>query len=62
MIILNKTSKNKELLKGIADIIVAAKVTQALNFINLARRYKWAISNTNLDKANKLKLTSIKKY
>lgn len=44
------------------DIIMATKVAQASSFINYLERYKWIISNTNLDIAKELRLTNIKNY
>lgn len=60
MIILEKTRKIEELLKNIADKTLLAKLTQALSPVDLIRRYKQAISNTNLNKVKKPRPTSMK--
>lgn len=41
--------------------IAQAKLAQALGLVYLAIRLKWVISNTDLDKVNKLGLNNIKK-
>lgn len=60
--ILEKDRKKRELLEGIADIIAQTKVAQASSLNDFAGRYKWEISNVNLNTAKKLWLTEIKKY
>lgn len=62
MIISEKTKEKEELLEGIIDISKSANVALALNSVNLAKRYKWAINNIDLDTAKKLRLAGIKKY
>lgn len=37
-------------------------MAQVLSPINFVGKYKWVISNANLDKAKELVLTNIKKY
>lgn len=46
----------------ILNIITLVKIFQALSFVNFTKKYKWVINNTNLDAAEKLGLTGIKKY
>ena len=62
VIIFEKAREKEELLGSIVDKTAPAKVAWALSPIYLAGRYKLAISNANLDKANELGLISIKKY
>ena len=62
MIISEKAKEEETLWKGIINTIVPVQITQILSFVDLARRYNWAISNANLDAAKKLGLTGIKKY
>lgn len=47
---------------GIEDKILQKEQAWALNSIDLAPKYMWVISNANLDEANILDLTNIKKY
>lgn len=54
VIILKKVRKKKELLKVIANITATAEVAQVSNLVDFAGRYKWAISNADLDEANEL--------
>ena len=61
-IILEKAREKKELSRSIVDTIAPAEVAWALSPVNLAGRYTWAISNADLDEANELGLTGIKKY
>lgn len=42
------------LLGRIVDTTALVEVAQALNPINFTKRNKWAISNTDLDKAKEL--------
>lgn len=62
IIILKKARKKEKLLECIADIIIVAKVTHALSLIDLAWRYKWVMSNADLNTVKKLELTRVKKY
>lgn len=41
---------------------VIVKNAKLLRVINISNKYKWVISNTNIDIARNLKLNSIKKY
>lgn len=47
------------MLEDITNIIVLVKVVQALYTVDLAWKYKWVISNSNLNVAKKLKLTIV---
>lgn len=62
MIILKNTNTKKELSKQIIVTTLLVKVTSVLNHFNLSKRYNRAVSNADLEKANRLKLTDIKKY
>lgn len=60
MIMLEKTGKKKEQLV-LKNVIKLAEGVKMLTLINLYSKYMWAISNTNMDIARDLRLTSIKK-
>lgn len=62
MIIMIKARGKKKLSWDITNITTPAEVAWASSWVDFANRYKWAISDANLDKANELRLTSIKKY
>ena len=62
VIIEEKAREKERLLEGIADITAPVEVVQALSPVDLARKYIWAMSNSNMDAAEKLGLTGIKKY
>lgn len=62
MIISEKIKEKKKLFEKITDTTTLAKMPQVSSFVNLARRYIWAISNADLDLDKKLGLTGIKKY
>lgn len=59
---MGKNSKKEELSRNIPDTTALAEEIEALSLVNLDERFKMAINNADLDKANKLGLTSIKKY
>lgn len=61
IIILEKVKK-KTLSKDSADIIVLGKLTWVLSFINFIWRYKWKISNVDINTIKRLGLTKVKKY
>ena len=61
-IIILEKAKEKILSEGSADIIALIEVAQASSPINLAWKYKWAMSNVDIDVAKKLGLTGFKKY
>lgn len=61
-IIPKKAMEKKKLLEGIADITVLTEVAQKSSSINFAKKYKYIMSNTDIDIAKKLKLTRAKKY
>ena len=44
------------------DTTALAEVAQASSVVNLIWRYKWAISNADIDAAKKLRLTRVKKF
>lgn len=37
-------------------------MTQVSSLVDLVKRYKWVMSNTDFDIAKKLELTKVKKY
>ncbi len=62
-IIISEKAREEEMLpESIADITAPAEVARVLSPINLAGRYKWSMSDADLDAAKELGLTSIKKY
>lgn len=62
VIILEKARKKRELLGGIADTTAPAEMAWALSPVDFAGRYKWEMSNADLDAAKELGLTRVKKY
>ena len=63
VIIMSEKARKKEKLSESTAVTTApAEVARASNFVNLAWRYKWAISNTDMNVAKKLGLTGVKKY
>lgn len=62
VIILEKVREKKKLSKSIIDTTAQAKLAWTLSLVDLARRYKWAMSNVNLDVTKELGLTGIQKY
>lgn len=60
-IIILKTVRVKEkLLEYITDIILLAKVAKISSFFDFIQRYKWKISNTDLNITEELKLIIFK--
>ena len=43
--IISDKAREKKLLKGPVDITVPAEVARAMNLVDLAWRYNWAMSN-----------------
>ena len=62
VIIGEKAKEKKGLSEGITDTTASAEMARALSPVDLVGKYMWAISNANMDAANKLGLTGIKKY
>lgn len=62
VIILEKKSEREKLSGNITNITTPAKMAQVLSPIDFPWKYKWAISNIDLDATRKLELTGIKKY
>lgn len=62
IIILKKVRKTEKLSKSITDITASAEVVQVLSLVDFVQRYKWAMSNADLDTAKELRLTRVKKY
>lgn len=61
-IILKKSKEKKKLSENIANIIMLIEVTKVSCLLDLVKRYEYVISNVNINAANKLGLTHIKKY
>lgn len=61
-IILEKAREKEKLLEDIMDTIAMVEVAQASSLVGLVWRYKWAMSNADLDTVKELGLTGIKKY
>ena len=59
VIIEEKAMEKEKLLEGIADTTALAEVAWASSFIDLARKYMWAMSNANIDAGKELGLTGI---
>ncbi len=49
-------AREKKLLEAPVDTTASAKVAQASSFIDLVWKYKWAISNVDIDVAKELGL------
>lgn len=64
IIILAQKVKNKERQLAMANVNKSkiVKLTNILSTINLFDKHSWAISNINIDVAENLKPTCIKKY
>lgn len=60
IILLKKAQEEEKLSKCIVETTLPAKMARASSLVDLARIYKWAMSNVNLDIAEKLGLTDIK--
>lgn len=54
--------KEKKLSKGFMDIILLAEIAWVSSPVDLAERYKWVISNANLNTAKEIRQIGIKKY
>ena len=61
-IIISEKAKRKKLLEIPVDTTVFAKMAQTSSSINLVWKYRWAISNVDIDVAKKLRLIEVKKY
>ena len=57
-----KAKEKEGYLEGITDTTVLAEVARASSFVDLTRKYIWAMSNADLEAAKKLGLIDIKKY
>lgn len=62
VIILKKIKEKEKLSEDIADIITSVKMALASNFIDLIERYKWAISNIDVNTVKEIGLIRVKKY
>lgn len=60
VIILKKTSKKKRCQRALRAQLY--QMAEASSLVDFARRYKWAVSNVDLNETKRLGLTSIKKY
>ena len=61
-IILEKTREKEKLSEDLADRSVLAELARASSPVNLAWRYRWAMSKTDIESAEKLGLTGVKNY
>lgn len=59
---MKKAKEKKKLSDNIMAITVQVEVVSAFSFIDFARRYKWTISNTNINKTKKMRLIRVEKY
>ena len=57
-----KTKKKEKLSKTLVDITALAEIAQISSFVNLAWRYRWAISKANIEAAKKQGLTRVKNF
>ena len=62
IIILEEAREKEKLSEGIADTTAQAEVARTWSPVDLAERYKWAMSDADPDAAKELRLTGIKKY
>ncbi len=61
-IIISEKTREKKLSEGPADTTAPAEVAWTSSPIDLAWKYRWAMSNVDMDAAKKLGLTEVKKY
>ncbi len=61
-VIISEKARKKKLSESPADTTASAKMAQTSSSIDLVWKYRWAISNVNIDVAKELQLTKIKKY
>lgn len=62
IIILDIPTGKRKLSMDIADTTTPAEMAQVFSLVNLVRRYKWVISNLNLDVTKKQIKTDIQRY
>ena len=62
VIILEKTGEKENLSEGPTGTTTPAEMAQALSFVDLVWRYKWAISKADIETAKELGLTEVKNY
>ncbi len=61
-IIISEKAREKKLSEGPVDTTATAEVARTSSPIDLAWKYKWAMSNVDMDAAKELGLTGVKKY
>ena len=61
-IIISEKARKKKLLESPVDKTALAEVARAFSPVNLTWRYRWAISNIDMDATKELELTGVKKY
>ena len=61
-IIILEKANGKKLSESLVDTTVFAKVTRTSSSIDLVWKYRWAMSNVDIDVAKKLRLIGVKKY
>lgn len=57
-----KHKENQRPLAKKVNKVMMAEVTRVLTAIDIDTKYKWVISNTDMNATRDLKLTSVKKY
>lgn len=62
VMIMEKAREIKKLSKDSADKTIPPKLAWVSGLVDFTLRYKWAISNADIDVDNELRLTGIKKY
>ncbi len=61
-VIISEKVREKKLSEGLADTTAPAEVARASSPIDLAWKYRWAMSNVDMDATKALGLTGVKKY
>ena len=61
-IIISEKARERKLSEGPTDRPIPAEVAKVSSLIDVARKYRWAIGNIDMDTAKKLGLTGVKKY
>lgn len=62
IVMAEKARENKKMLVKKGNKAVMAEVTRVSTAIDISNKYRWVISNANIDTARDLGLTNIKKY
>ena len=62
IIILEKTREKKKLSESPTNTTATEKVSRASSFVDLARRFRWAMSKAGMKVAKELGLNGVKNY